>query len=875
MVGALPKRKAVAKDGKKKRSLTRLLGEIAYSMDNTSMFASHAAVSKANEKKKRRISDDAMREVKKRFVDAAKASGKNCKKPRRPFIDNLMDAAALEHFTVSLARGDVISAPRSACAQLVTLTEKLGRGFNPPCKPADAIEMEDDCGVPDQLGEVAQELAAPVEEPVDPDVFLKVIKVSGGRAKILKTAPASGSTLKHVDVAVTLHRAVHVGHASGKCILSGAASAPGFVSHVLTVPMTDLASSLARHRLRKWSSSSTKSSLLHCVTGLEDDQSINSVVTKLVAKQCYVNNANGLVPSNECETKSLEKMQRLGYTASDAATGSWRLTSHGCKFLSHLSIRDRAEPVFPAAPPRPLLDSTKFELLVYLKEQGWTLKRSWPSKKGIPPPYAIQDDAPKIFYASGVKTQKSYYLALATADTLKTDLKVLTIHHQQNSSFYDKLITKGVAVPRIALEDDHEPGGVDPLADAVAEPGDIEIEHDHGNECNAHELDHGEASGDEGNDEVQGLLRELEEDADSDATDDSQNSSMSQLASLSPARTPREPASPAATPALEPRTPSDPLGSDSEDVEAAWQRAKALPDHLFDDKGNWAQGPAADPAATAETEPSSPALQPENMLLDIGLEEALAEVMPDEPDVLDDSKNDIFGDEDFPKHEDAEPTRRRRDLMSHDWGPFFVAYIPPANDTINGAWKATCKFHRKANKKRDYCMMKKSCGPEEGSTEQTLTMMKWWLLAGQAEGIDRAWKHSLKDPRLESFIPDAEVLDEQVKSAVAAPTVVLTDAELDDVEGVDVKEEPQPKARSQKVKVEEASASAVGKKEVKNDPAPKAKGKTEQPPRTKVEQPEPAAPGGESDGSGSSSDTTSDSSGSSSNSSSDSDSDSD
>ncbi len=88
-------------------------------------------------------------------------------------------------------------------------------------------------------------------------------------------------------------------------------------------------------------------------------------------------------------------------------------------------------------------------------------------------------------------------------------------------------------MPRIALEDDHEPGGVNPLADAAAEPGDLEIENDHGNECNAHELDHGEASDDEGNDEVQGLLRELEEDADSDATDDSQNSSMSQLASLS------------------------------------------------------------------------------------------------------------------------------------------------------------------------------------------------------------------------------------------------------------------------------------------------------------------------------------------------------
>ena len=82
--------------------------------------------------------------------------------------------------------------------------------------------------------------------------------------------------------------------------------------------------------------------------------------------------------------------------------------------------------------------------------------------------------------------------------------------------------------------------------------------------------------------------------------------------------------------------------------------------------------------------------------------------------------------------------------------------------------------------------MKKSIGPEAGSSETTLNMLKWWLV--QAPTVNRASEHSMTNPRFEAFIPPPEVLDEQARDMIP-PDDILRDDELD---VRDMQDQPRP-----------------------------------------------------------------------------------
>ena len=230
-----PAIQAVLQSGAKKHSerLFKIIGDVVYSLDETSQFASYRTAHKENksaqEKKKASLTREVKnrkRELKKLLEDAGRTVKQQRTSANQMLTQMLCETSAAEHFAETLQCGSIISVPAHVSGFLECMDDCLASPFHKvlrgqvqqPEQPLRqiAVCLEDDVDVP-LAGDV--ELAAEQQLPnCDQLLFFKVLKIGAGKSKTLQVMPAYGERLKHFHVTATVHRVVELDYQNSRCI---------------------------------------------------------------------------------------------------------------------------------------------------------------------------------------------------------------------------------------------------------------------------------------------------------------------------------------------------------------------------------------------------------------------------------------------------------------------------------------------------------------------------------------------------------------------------------------------------------------------------------------------------------------------------------
>ena len=214
--------------------------------------------------------------------------------------------------------------------------------------------------------------------------FLKIIKVSSGKAKTLPMPVASACALRHLDLTVTLHSARNVDLSSHTCALSGPPKNPIFLQAALVVPITGLAQANCKGDIRRWSG--PRDGVRHTIKNLEDCPDVGELVTSMVTQKCYPKSQHAYTPATDMQVRILQKLSMISHVIEDVSGGTWRLTSRGCQMLTHSLSLNCCRHICPVTHVLGVgVKPNKFECVLKLKVDGWRARRPWPTKNGMPP----------------------------------------------------------------------------------------------------------------------------------------------------------------------------------------------------------------------------------------------------------------------------------------------------------------------------------------------------------------------------------------------------------------------------------------------------------------------------------------------------------
>ena len=468
-----PAIQAVLQSGAKKKSerLFKIIGDVVYSLDETSQFASYRTAHKENKSAQKKKKASLTREVKNRKRELKKPledAGRTVKRQRtsanQMLTQMLCETSAAEHFAETLQCGSIISVPAHVSGFLECMDDCLASPFHKvlrgqvqqPEQPLRqiAVCLEDDVDVP-LAGDV--ELAAEQQLPnCDQLLFFKVLKIGAGKSKTLQVMPAYGEKLKHFHVTATVHRVVELDYQNSRCILEGRTAATSAKHSIIVFPLQVLSSAEVRPHVKLWSA--PVGSLQHCIIGCEGDPVCRRVVTRMVSKSCVAGSNSFVGALTEEERACLQRLHARGFIDSNGSSQQYQLSTSGCKSLTYVTLKDHVKDVFPTEVLRPLKDASKYELVLHLISEKWSFQKHWSKNKGLPPPY-LTDPAlasEKIAYVTGVQTSKEYLQVLATADALRAKKGLLVVQHQQPQKHYKELLRTGKARAQMVLMPDGE-----------------------------------------------------------------------------------------------------------------------------------------------------------------------------------------------------------------------------------------------------------------------------------------------------------------------------------------------------------------------------------------------------------------------------------
>lgn len=123
-----------------------------------------------------------------------------------------------------------------------------------------------------------------------------------------------------------------------------------------------------------------------------------------------------------------------------------------------------------------------------------------------------------------------------------------------------------------------------------------------------------------------------------------------------------------------------------------------------------------------------------------------------------------------------------RHPASRKWGPFRLTFSPGGTSRSKyGQWQATCFFH--ALNSRTACTKGVSCTDDtDEAFGHALRLVKTWCL--QATCFTRKAEHSAWQPRAHEALPE-NIADARILDFPPAPTLLVTDADMDGVPDAD------------------------------------------------------------------------------------------
>ncbi len=158
----------------------------------------------------------------------------------------------------------------------------------------------------------------------------------------------------------------------------------------------------------------------------------------------------------------------------------FRLTPEGMRRLTIVRKLRRPQRLLRPPSPTNMLEWSRFQFLVHLREQGWTCE--YPNRRRIPP-YLLDGSSAKTFYSTPAALRDgaipiSYLHVLSRTDELK-GRGVLQIEHLKPVKYYNDMLEGNVAVPAIcdapamaSIEDEMYAALLEVLEDADNLPAD-------------------------------------------------------------------------------------------------------------------------------------------------------------------------------------------------------------------------------------------------------------------------------------------------------------------------------------------------------------------------------------------------------------------
>ena len=257
------------------------------------------------------------------------------------------------------------------------------------------------------------------EDPVGDDVFFKVMLSSVGNKRAIPVAPGAGSRLTDKETTVSLHRPIQVSADYSEALIEARATtcqnSPAHVVGQMYGAIEEI-----KGALFSWKVTGFEWTLSGCGADDMSQRNLSFVLRGLIDVGAYPNKPDSLGYSACPDTATtLDRLLELGVVVRVA--DRWFFTQVGVSRLATAERLEHRRAVFEPRSDVSIMSSTPYELMLVMREEGWTWRLWTPpsarTKKSLPICAGYAPGQAKV-WCSTIVPSVSYMRCLLMADDL-------------------------------------------------------------------------------------------------------------------------------------------------------------------------------------------------------------------------------------------------------------------------------------------------------------------------------------------------------------------------------------------------------------------------------------------------------------------------